>query len=133
MDFDFIKPGGALDKYASLLATGQVKNPTKPKINAAHPDPLLNWLVSTSLEKRELFFLQCFLNELDSKIIYNEDLSECIERYNNDHGHIMNILWGLPKESLGIRGRVYEFIVECQWDLEDYIYDRKKEYHIPYE
>lgn len=97
--------------------------------SAAHPDALLNWLVTSSIVEREFFFLECFLNLLDSKIIANEDLSECIQRYADDHGDYMELVWGqCEKITSGCRGRLHDLIVECNWDLEDYIIDRKKEY-----
>jgi hypothetical protein len=98
----------------------------KIKTSHAHPDAMLNHLVTSSIVKRELFFLECELNYLYSLLVKNEDISEFIEKYNKDYGDRRYVLWDVTRAELGVRGFLWEYIVDCEWDIEEFIYMHRK-------
>jgi hypothetical protein len=92
-----------------------------------HPDALMNYLVTTSIVKREMFFLGCELNNLYSLILDDADLSEWMANYRENSCDYMMILSCISRESLGVRGFLYDLIVDCEWDIEEFIYMYRKQ------
>lgn len=99
----------------------------KVRTSHSHPDALMNYLVSTSIVKRELLFLGCELNYLYSLILEDADLSEWMANYRENSYDYMMILSCISRESLGVRGFLYDLIVDCEWDIEEFIYMYRKQ------
>lgn len=96
------------------------------KKSHAHPDALHNYFVNSSIVKRERFYLGCELNNLYSLILSDSNLDEWMKNWNlNIHDYMM-LLSCESRESFGIRGFLYEFVIECNWDIEDFIYLHRK-------
>ena len=91
-----------------------------------HPDALMNYLVTTSIVKREMFFLGCELNNLYSLILGDADLSEWVANYRENSHEYMMILCCISRESLGVRGFLYDLIIDCEWDIDEFIYTHRK-------
>lgn len=98
----------------------------KIKTSHSHPDAIMNYLVTTTIVKREMFFLACELNNLYSLILADADLSEWMTNYRENSHDYMMILGCISRESLGMRGFLYDLIIDCEWDVEDFIYLHRK-------
>lgn len=98
----------------------------KIQTSHSHPDALMNYLATASIVKREMFFLGCELNNLYSLILADCDLSEFLSKYREDSGDYMLIMSCISRESLGVRGFLYDLIICCSWDIEEFIYMHRK-------
>lgn len=91
-----------------------------------HPDSLLNYLVTTSLAKRSLYFLSCELNYLDRLILDDANLDEFRRKYSSE-AHVYILFFEEEfRKSIEVRGCLFELISICDWELDDYINLRHK-------
>lgn len=98
----------------------------KIKRSHAHPDSLHNYLVNSSIVKRERYYLECELNHLYSLILSDANLDEWMKQWSENSGDYLFLLSAESRESFGVRGFLYDFVIECQWDIEDFIYMHRK-------
>jgi hypothetical protein len=94
----------------------------KIKCSHAHPNALLNYLVTCSSEKRNVFFLECELNFLCKLIKEKKDY---IDIALNIQGKLPLYISELYAYPLGDRGYCYD-LRELDWDLDDFVKLYKK-------
>ncbi len=98
----------------------------KIKKSHAHPDSLHNYLVNSTVVKRERYYLECELNNLYSLILSDANLDEWMKHWSENIHDYLFILSNESRESFGVRGFLYDFVIECNWDVEDFIHLYRK-------
>lgn len=99
---------------------------TMIKRNLVHPNGFLNYLITTDIVSRETYFLSAILNRISLMVLRDELDQSFIDTVNSNMGDIMHVIFGHTNE--GIRGYLREFIVDCNWSIDEFILIRKKEY-----
>lgn len=93
----------------------------------SHNDGLLNYLVGISTEKRELIFLELLLNRITTMII-NKNLDKYTLRRLFERRNDIMPYFDVEIYPIGIRGHLYDYIIRCNWEIEDFLIMRMKEY-----
>lgn len=98
------------------------------KSTAGHPGALINYLTGLDISKREAIFLNFQLARLD-KMIVNKNIDEkFIELLHFNMPDQMMVQSNLKHSDIGDRGYLHTFIYDCMYDIDEFIYLRKKEY-----
>ena len=97
------------------------------KLSHAHPDGFINYLVESDVATREAFFLQASLSTIDN-MIKNKKLNHdyVCKVANDQYSKVFEDSKFYNK--IGTRGFIYQYVIECDWNISRFIKLREKEY-----